>query len=239
VDSLLGLDRLQIMTELREDVAVSVESESEKRVAAEAAAALVADGMRVGLGTGSTVGHLLRALADRALSLRCVATSPATERAARDLGLAVESFSGPESLGRLDVAIDGADQVSLSGWLVKGGGGAHTREKAAAAAADRFVIVVSSDKLVERLTPPVPLELLEFGLVATLERLDSVVLRDVPRSPDGGVIADYTAEFDDPETLAAQLSATVGVVEHGLFPPALVSDVIVAHGNQIEHRRYR
>jgi ribose 5-phosphate isomerase A len=239
VDSLLGLDRLQIMTELREDVAVSVESESEKRVAAEAAAALVADGMRVGLGTGSTVGHLLRAIADRALSLRCVATSPATERAARDLGLAVESFSGPESLGRLDVAIDGADQVSLSGWLVKGGGGAHTREKAAAAAADRFVIVVSSDKLVERLTPPVPLELLEFGLVATLERLDSVVLRDVPRSPDGGVIADYTAEFDDPETLAAQLSATVGVVEHGLFPPALVSDVIVAHGEQIEHRKYR
>jgi ribose 5-phosphate isomerase A len=66
-----------------------------------------------------------------------------------------------------------------------------------------------------------------------------VELRGVPRSPDGGVIADYVAAFADPEALAARLSATVGVVEHGLFPPALVSDVIIAHGEQVEHRRYR
>ena len=212
---------------------------AEKRVAAEAAAGLVEDGMRVGLGTGSTVAFLLPALAARGLSLRCVATSPATEQGARELGLDVEPFVGLDALDRLDIAIDGADQVALSGWLVKGGGAAHTREKAVAAAADRFVVVVSSDKLVARLAPPVPLELLEFGLAATLRRLDAVELREVPRSPDGGVIADYTGDVDDPEALAARLSATPGVVEHGLFPTALVSDVVVGRGEQVEHRSYR
>jgi len=122
---------------------------------------------------------------------------------------------------------------------VKGGGAAHTREKAVAAAADRFVVIVSSNKLVERLTPPVPLELLEYGLAGTLRRLGTVALRDAPRSPDGGVIADYTGEFDDPEELAARLSATAGVVEHGLFPPALVSDVIVGNGGLVEIRSLR
>jgi ribose 5-phosphate isomerase A len=216
-----------------------VASDHEKRLAAEAAAALVEDGMRVGLGTGSTVAYLLSALARRGLSLRCIATSLGTERAARELGLEVESFAGADALGELDIAIDGADQVTPSGWVVKGGGAAHTREKAVAAAATRFVVIVSSDKLVERLRPPVPLELLDFGLAATLRRIGAVELRDVPRTPDGGVIADYTAEFDDPAELALVLSTTVGVVEHGLFPPELVADVVVAHGDSIEHRSYR
>ena len=211
----------------------------EKQVAAEAAAALVEDGMSVGLGTGSTVGFLLPALAARGLSLRCVATSEETERRGVELGLAVEPFSGAEALGRLDMALDGADQVTPSGWAVKGGGAAQTREKVVAAAADRFVVMVSSNKLVERLAPPVPLELLDFGLAATLQRLGDVVLRDVAPSPDGGVIADYLAEFDDPRDLADRLSATAGVVEHGLFPPELVTDVVVAHGEQVEHRMLR
>jgi ribose 5-phosphate isomerase A len=215
-----------------------VDRDGEKRIAAEEAATLVEDGMRVGLGTGSTVAHLLPALARRGLSLRCVATSPATEKAARALGLSVEPFVGVEAVPELDIAIDGADQVDPSGWLVKGGGAAHTREKAVAAAAARFVVIVSSDKLVERLEPPVPLELLEFGLAATLRRLGTVQLRDVPRSPDGGVIADYQAPFDDPGELAARLSATTGVVEHGLFPASLVSDVVVGHGEGAEHLRF-
>lgn len=211
---------------------------SEKQLAGEAAALLVEDGMTVGLGTGSTVAFLLPALAARGLDLRCVATSPATETAARGLGLRVEPFVGVDALPALDIAIDGADQVDPSGWLVKGGGAAHTREKAVAAAAQRFVVIVSSDKLVDHLAPPVPLELLEFGLAATLERLGEVKLRDVPASPDGGVIADYLGAVDDPDELAARLSATVGVVEHGLFPRALVSDVIVGRGDEAEHLRY-
>jgi ribose 5-phosphate isomerase A len=211
--------------------------EGEKRLAAEAAAELVEDGMVVGLGTGSTVAFLLPALARRRLDVRCVATSPATESTARELGLRVETFAGVHAPARLDIAIDGADQVDSACWLVKGGGAAHTREKAVAAAADRFVVIVDSSKLVERVGPPVPLELSEFGLASALHRLGSVSLRDAVRSPDGGVIADYTGFFEDPRTLAARLAAEPGVVEHGLFQPALVSDVVVAVGDTVEIRR--
>jgi ribose 5-phosphate isomerase A len=198
--------------------------ESEKRAAAELAAELVENGMRVGLGTGSTVAYLLPPLAERRLDIRCVATSPQTEAAARDLGIPVEPF---DSLDRLDIAIDGADQVDPANWVVKGGGGAHTREKIVAAAADRFVVIASSDKEVERIAPPIPLELLAFGLQAILRALEQASVRDCPPSPDGNVIADYLGLVDDPGTLAARLSATPGVVDHGLFPPSLVSDVIV------------
>lgn len=208
--------------------------EREKLLAAEAAALLVEDGMTVGLGTGSTVAYLLPALAARNLQLRCVATSPATEQKAVELGINVESFRGTGAVPRLDIAIDGADQVDPSGWLVKGGGGAHTREKAVAAAADRFVVIVSANKMVDTLTPPVPLELLEFGLAATLQRLETVQLRGVPPSPEGGIIADFTGEFEDPEELSGRLSSTVGVVEHGLFPAEMVSDVIVGQGEEVE-----
>jgi ribose 5-phosphate isomerase A len=209
--------------------------EAEKKLAAEAAADLVEDGMRVGLGTGSTVAQLLPALAERGLTLRCVATSPATEEHARELGIAVEPF---DSLERLDVAIDGADQVSPERWLVKGGGGAHTREKIAAAAAERFVVIADSSKTVDRIAAPIPLELSPFGLSSTLarisERVGEVELRDAPPSPDGGVIADYRGEVADPASLAAELSAAPGVVDHGLFTPALVSEVLVARGDVVE-----
>jgi ribose 5-phosphate isomerase A len=195
----------------------------------------VTDGQRVGLGTGSTVAHLLPALAERGLrALRCVATSPATAARARELGLPVENF---ERLDRLDVAIDGADQVDAAGWLVKGGGGAHTREKIVAAAADRFVVIVDHTKVVDRLLAPVPLELLAFGLPATLRAVDPTRLRDVPNSPDGGLIADYHGEIDDPERLAQRFQAVPGVVDHGLFPPSLTSDVLIARGEEVEHRR--
>jgi ribose 5-phosphate isomerase A len=208
--------------------------ELEKRVAAEAAAQLVQDGMTVGLGTGSTAAYLLAPLAARNLRLRCVATSPATADAARALGIDVVEFVGPDAPARLDIAIDGADEVAPSGWLVKGGGGAHTREKAVAAAADRFVVIVSANKLVERITPPIPLELAQFGLAGTLARLGPVRIRHAPLSPDGGVIADYVGEFDDPAALAERLSCAPGVVEHGLFPPSMVADVIVGRGGEVE-----
>ncbi len=208
--------------------------DNEKRLAAEAAAKLVEDGMLVGLGTGSTVAHLLPALAARDLEIRCVATSVATEERGRELGLAVEPFEGIE---RLDIAIDGADQIAPDGWLVKGGGGAHTREKIVAAAAERFVVIADSSKPVDELSAPIPLELHGFGLAATLHGLGEVAIREgAPASPDGGVIADYSGAVGDPILLAARLSATPGVVDHGLFPPGLVGDVIVARGSEVERR---
>jgi ribose 5-phosphate isomerase A len=211
-----------------EAVAPELDLDREKRAAAEAAAALVRDGMTVGLGTGSTVAHLLAPLAARGIEIRCVATSPATERAARTLGLAVEPF---DSLERLDIAIDGADQVAPDGWLVKGGGGAHVREKIVAAAAERFVVIVDSGKPVDRLAPPVPLELSPFGLAATLRELGATEVRNAPASPDGGVIADFTGPFEDPAALAARLASVPGVVGHGLFPAEMVSDVIVGRAD--------
>ena len=168
------------------------EIEREKQRAAAVAAELVEDGMTVGLGTGSTAAYLLEPLAARKLNIRCVATSPSTAQAARVMGIEVVSFAGLEAPPRVDITIDGADQVDPSGWLIKGGGGAHTREKAVAASADRFVVIVSANKLVDRLTPPVPLELAEF------------------------------------------LSQMPGVVEHGLFPPDMVADVLVGRGDEVE-----
>jgi ribose 5-phosphate isomerase A len=215
-------------------MAGQADSEAEKRIAAEAAAELVEDGMSVGLGTGSTVAYLLPALADRGLKLRCVATSVETEEQARELGLAVEDF---DTLVRLDIAIDGADQISPDRWLVKGGGGAHTREKIVAAAAERFVVIADSSKPTEKIAAPIPLELYEFGLSATLTRLGElgdVRRRDAPPSPDGGVIADYFGDVGDPGLLAARLSVEAGVIDHGLFPPAMVSTVLVGRGGAVE-----
>jgi ribose 5-phosphate isomerase A len=209
-------------------------AERGKRAAAEAAAALVSDGARVGLGTGSTVAFLLPALAARNLDVLCTATSPATERRARELGLRVEPL---DVVGPLDIAIDGADQVDPARWLVKGGGAAHTREKIVAAAAARFVVIADESKVVDAITAPIPLELLSFGAETTLRALAPAAWRNVPISPDGGRIADYLGAVDDPAALAARLSAAPGVVDHGLFPPALVADVVVGRADGSVERR--
>ncbi len=217
-------------------------STRQKRAAARAAAELIEDGMAVGLGTGSTVAHLLAALGERADELRkCrwVATSPATEMAARALGLKMEALN---EVGELDIAIDGADQVDPKCWLVKGGGGAHTREKIVASAARRFVVIVSAEKAVAQLGAPVPLEVLRFGALRTLAEVGNARLRgelESPgdnlagiagtlESPDGNLLAYYEGPVDDLRELAARLSQTPGVVEHGLFARELVSEVLIA-----------
>jgi ribose 5-phosphate isomerase A len=215
-------------------VAVHADLEHEKRIAAEAAALLVEDGMIVGLGTGSTASYFIAALAARGLDLRCVATSPASEAQATSLGLRVEPFASDGAPSRLDIAVDGADQLAADGWVVKGNGGAHTREKIVAAAADRFVLIASSDKLVDRVVAPIPVELLAFGAEATIARLGHVRRRDAPRTPDGGVLVDWIGPVDDPAELARRLSATPGVVDHGLFPPELVSEALVGRGDRVE-----
>jgi len=212
--------------------------DAEKKLAADAAAELVTNGMKVGLGTGSTVAHLLPAIAARQLKdLRCVATSVATEEQAKELGIPVEPF---DQLDRLDIAIDGADQVAPDHWLVKGGGGAHTREKIVAASAERFVVIADSSKTVEKIEAPIPLELNRFGLASTLERiadeLGEVEIRpDCPPSPDDGVIADYKGPVHEPGQLAARLALTPGVVDHGLFPAGMVSAVLIGRGDSVAH----
>ena len=191
--------------------------------------------MRVGLGTGSTVAQLLPVLAGRRVNdVAYVATSLETERVALELGLDVRPFT---SFDRLDLALDGADQVTPSRWLVKGGGGAHTREKVVAAAAKRFVVIASSNKLVDALTPPIPLELLPFGLESTLRLLEPVELRSAPPTPDGGLLADYLGPVEDPAELAKRFSQTPGVIDHGLFPPRLVSEILIATESSVRTLR--
>ena len=141
-----------------------------------------------------------------------------------------------DELGALDLAIDGADQVDPQGWLIKGGGAAHTREKIVAAAAESFVVIVSAEKLVERLSAPVPLELVPFAVRTTLRALDPACLRELPPSPDGGLIADFLGPIDDPSALAERLSDEPGVVEHGLFAPHMVSAILIAGAGGVERR---
>src|SRR6202021_1947635 len=210
--------------------------EREKQVAAEAAAELVENGMTVGLGTGSTVASLLPALAKRSLDIVCAATSPRTEQAARELGLRIEDVA---SIDRFDITIDGADQIAPDGWLVKGGGGAHPREKIVPAPAARFVVIADSTKPVQALHSPIPLELLSFALRATMRRVAPASVRDVPLSPDGGVIADYQGPVDDPAALAVRVSATPGVMEHGLVPPEMVATVLVGRGESVDRTDFK
>ncbi len=208
-----------------------MDQDTEKRVAAEAAALLVEDGMHVGLGTGSTVAFLLPAIAARGLDITCVATSVRTEDAARALGMKVANAA---EVDHLDLAIDGADQIAPDWWIVKGGGAAHTREKIVASMADRFVVIADSSKTVDGLRAPIPLELLKYGLANTLRLLDDVTIRGVPDSPDGNVIADYQGDASDPVNLAAWLGSVPGVVEHGLFPPSMTSEILVGRGDAVE-----
>jgi ribose 5-phosphate isomerase A len=208
---------------------------AQKRAAAEAAATFVEDGMRVGLGTGTTVAFLFPALAERDLrEVRCVASSPATEAAAEAAGLRLTTLD--ELGGALELAIDGADQIDPRGWLVKGRGGAHAREKILAAAAARFVVIASAEKAVPALGPPVPLEIMRFGAAYALGALAPARLRAVPPSPDGNLIADYFGPVEDPAELSVRISGTPGAVAHGLFEPGLVSDILIAGPDGVSHR---
>jgi ribose 5-phosphate isomerase A len=202
-----------------------------KQRAGRAAADLVQDGMRVGLGTGSTVRWTIAALGERRPDVVCVATSAKTEEQARSLGLRLER---PDAVRALDIAIDGADEVDPAGNLTKGGGGAHTREKVVAGMAARFVVVVDESKLVDRLGSfGTPLEVLDFapGVVADRARAEgaSEVITRPQRSDSGNVLLlAHFGPIEHPAALAARLSAIPGLIDHGIFLADTVSDVIIA-----------
>lgn len=205
--------------------------EHAKEQAGRYAAGYVVDGMAVGLGTGSTVHWTIVELAERGLDIVCTATSVRTHELATGLGLKVVS---PDEAGSLDIAVDGADEVDRDLNLTKGGGGAHTREKIVAAMADRFVVVVDESKLVDRLGPfGTPVELLDFAPAVTAARLADLGATEVTvhegRSDNGNLLADARfGTIDDPAALAAALDAVPGLVEHGIFPAAMVERVVVA-----------
>ncbi len=213
--------------------------ERAKELAGRRAADYVEDGMRVGLGTGSTVHHTILALGERRPRITCAATSERTRELATRLGLEVV---GPDEISHLDLAIDGADEVDPDFNLVKGGGGAHTREKVVAAMADRFIVVVDESKLVEGLGAfGLPIEALPFapGVVAARVRelgASELVRRPEP-SDNGNVLMDAKfGSIDDPPGLAARLSAIPGLVEHGLFLRDMVERVVIAGSDGVRER---
>lgn len=208
------------------------DQEALKRAAGVQAASLATDGMRVGLGTGSTVRFTIEAIAAAGVDVVCTATSLQTHDLATGLGLEVVA---PDVIGALDIAIDGADEVDPALNLTKGGGGAHTREKVVAQMAARFVVVVDESKLVEVLGAfGTPLEVLDFAPGVVEARVRALGATDVTvrpgRSDNANLLIDaaFGPTITDAVALGADLSAIAGIVEHGLFPGALVERVLVA-----------
>ena len=192
--------------------------DEEKKLAAKAAVAEVADGMLVGLGTGSTAAHAVAALAGRRIT--AVATSEATATAARAAGIRVLDFA---DIARCDLAIDGVDEIDARLWAIKGAGGAMLREKAVAASAARMIAIGDSTKRVAAIgAAKLPVEVLPFArsfVVAALEALGAkVALRDSYRTDNGNLVADCRfAAMPDPKALAAAIDAIPGALGHGLF----------------------
>ncbi len=213
-------------------MAANDDSERLKREAAGRALDLVAPGMRLGLGTGTTARHFVDLLGEKVaggLKVRCVATSEATHKQANALGILMTTL---DDMPELDLTVDGADEIDPELRLIKGGGGALLREKIVAAASASMAVIADDSKLVPRLGAfPLPVEVAPFGLTATRRRIrktfDSlglsgeIILRGgaSPFVTDGGhfILDCCLSVIPDPERLAAALSAIPGVVEHGLF----------------------
>lgn len=213
--------------------------EQRKRAAAWAACELITDGMQLGLGTGSTVAHLLQAIADRRLAVAGVPTSEATAHACRSLGIELLT---PDEVEVLDMAIDGADELNADLTATKGGGGALLREKVVASMAARFVLVATTDKLVERLGDSfaLPVEVVPFAVPPVARWLTGRGYEvTVRRCADGRQVvtdngnhvldARLAGGIEDPAVEELWIAQLPGVVTSGLFVDlaerALLADV--------------
>jgi ribose 5-phosphate isomerase A len=205
-----------------------------KRAAAKRAVALVEDGMRLGLGTGSTAAHFITLLAERVrsgLTVTGVPTSEASHAQAEREGVPLTTL---DDTPELDLTVDGADEIDDALRLIKGGGGALLREKIVAAASRRMIVIADGSKRVQRLGRfPLPVEVVPFGLGATRRALERAIAQSGSRGDmrlrtasngepfrtDGGhyILDAHLDRIDDPEALASALAAIPGVVEHGLF----------------------
>ncbi|MGJ5177484.1 ribose-5-phosphate isomerase RpiA [Bradyrhizobium oligotrophicum] len=209
-----------------------------KRKAAARALEEVESGMRLGLGTGSTAKHFVDLLGEKVragLKIVGVPTSEATRAQAEACGVPLTTL---DEIDRLDITIDGADEINPALDLIKGGGGALLREKIVASASDRMIVIADDSKWVDRLGRfPLPIEVIPFGLAATQREIGEAFAKaglkpgvagpmSLRKSADGHVfvtdgghwIIDVRlGEIEHPPRLAGFLSAIPGVVEHGLF----------------------
>jgi ribose 5-phosphate isomerase A len=221
------------------------EQDLEKRVAAAHAVRQVEDGMRLGLGSGSTALHAVRMLGERVakgLRITGVPTSRETAHVAREVGIQLDHLRDDP---HLDLTIDGADEADAALRLIKGGGGALLREKIVAAASDRMIVVVDGSKVVETLGAfPLPVEVIPFGDAVVAKAVRALGVEPTLRPAKDGSGPFVTDEMnhildcpfgaiEDPEGLAGLLAAIPGVVEHGLFL-GLATEVVVARGEEVE-----
>jgi len=214
-----------------------LEVEVWKKASARAATKFVKTGMAVGLGSGTTVTQLIRILAEQRLKAIFIPSSIATQKLASELGLELGSLKDHP---KLDLMIDGADEVDPDFNMIKGKGGAHTREKIVASAARKVVIVVDRTKLVKRLgeRAPVPVEVLPFEYKFTMTKLvklnGKAILRTTSaRAPfvtdNGNYIIDVKfPRISQPAELEAKVNMVPGVVENGLFV-GVADEVFVGH----------
>ncbi len=225
------------------------DAETMKRAAGLEASGLVEAGMRIGLGTGSTVAHFLLFLAERInrgdlRNVLGVPTSLWAAREARELGIPLTSLAEHPFL---DLTVDGADEVDPRLNLIKGLGGALLREKMVAQASSRLAIIVDDAKVVDKLgrISPVPVEVVQFGWEVHDKFLESQGARPVIRrrtdgqpltTDNGNYIIDchFPDGIDDPEALDAALASRAGIVESGLFL-GLATQVIVGAQDGVQH----
>jgi ribose 5-phosphate isomerase A len=214
-----------------------LEVEGWKNVSASAAAKFVKTGMAVGLGSGTTVTHLIRVLAEQRPKATFIPSSIATQNLASKLGLKLGSL---ENHPKLDLAIDGADEVDPGFNMIKGKGGAHTREKIVASAAKKVLIMVDRTKLVKRLgkRARVPVEVLPFEYKFTMRKLSQLNGKSILRTTSAGkpfvtdngnyIIDVKFRQISRPAELETKINAVPGVVENGLFVD-VADEVLVGH----------
>jgi ribose 5-phosphate isomerase A len=224
-----------------------VSAEDQKRIAGEAAAALVQPGMVVGLGTGSTAAHFVTALAARKLDIHGVPTSEATAQLAREGGIKLLTL---EEARQIDLTVDGADEIGQGLVLIKGGGGALLREKLVWEASRKCVVIADAAKKVVRLGKfPLPIEVVAFGHATTQARIcDALADCEINTAPrlrmkdgapvrtdNGNLIYDAACgDIPDPNMLADALKLITGVVEHGLFL-GLADEALIGTDAGVEH----
>ena len=218
--------------------------DDDKRLAAEAALDEVRDGMLVGVGTGSTVAFLIEALGKRVragLRIEAVATSVASARAATAAGIAVRDFA---DVARVDVTIDGADEIDQRLYAIKGAGGALLREKIVAAASDRMVVIADGSKRVACVgAAKLPVEVLPFarGFVsARLAAMGAEVRLRAGDTDNGNLILDARfGNMADPRALAAAIDAVPGALGHGLFLDEVDAAYVADGGRVVRSERPR
>src|SRR5437868_6761117 len=220
-----------------------------KRQAAARALAHVQDGMKLGLGTGSTAKHFVELLGEKVAGGMKVVGVPTTEATRAQAEACKIPLSTLDTIDRLDLTVDGADEVDGALNLIKGGGGALLREKIVAAASDRMIVIADDSKWVDVLGRfPLPVEVVPFGLSATRRAIaeafakcgvsGQMVVRKGKDGhafvTDGGhwIVDAHIGRISDASYLASSLSAIPGVVEHGLFV-GLASSAVLAGGQGI------